>query len=197
MAERSAILGALRMDGLRWIAACAALSAGAVLAQQRAHVHGVARLDAALDGPMLTLALEAPLDGLLGFERAPRSAAEQRAARELLERLRTDTSLLKPDPAAGCERTDLQIESAVLDAGAAKGAAGPQESNPDRHAHAHADLEATWTFRCRSPGQLGFVDVGLATAWPRIGRIEVRIAGPRGQSAQQLRRPATRVAWPR
>ena len=40
----------------------------------QAHVHGAVQLEVALDGPTLSIALEAPLDSLLGFERAPRTA---------------------------------------------------------------------------------------------------------------------------
>ena len=36
-----------------------------------AHVHGVARIDLAVDGDQLTLSLEMPLDNLVGFEHAP------------------------------------------------------------------------------------------------------------------------------
>ena len=170
----------------RWLAlvgACAALAAGA---QQPAHQHGAARLDAALDGPLLTLALNTPLDSLLGFERAPRGAAEQRAARELVERLRSDASLLRPDPAAGCVRSGVELESAALSLGQAR---------PD--ADGHAELDATWTFRCEAPQKLAFIDLGLVAAWPRIGRIDAQIASVRGQSLQVLRPPARRLAWPR
>ena len=62
-----------------WVAVALMLSALPVLAAQpaHAHVHGAVQLDVAVDGPTLTLTLEAPLDSVVGFERAPRTAAEK------------------------------------------------------------------------------------------------------------------------
>jgi len=155
-------------------------------AQQHAHQHGVVQIDAALDGPTLSVALNAPLDNLLGFERPPRSAAEQRAAKELIQRLKDDPALIRPDPAAGCERSELQLESAALGLGNAP---------PD--ADGHAELDATWSFRCKAPERLAYIELGLIAAYPRIGRAEVQIAAAKGQSRQVLKRPAQRIAWPR
>lgn len=174
---------------LAWLAASlVALAASTVpaAAQQHAHQHGVVRIDAALDGALLTVALNAPLDNLLGFERPPRSAAEQRAAKELIQRLKDDPALIRPDPAAGCERSELQLESAALGLGNAA---------PD--GDGHAELDATWSFRCKAPERLAFIDLGLIAAYPRIGRAEVQIAAAKSQSRQVLKRPAQRIAWPR
>ena len=49
-------------------------------AAQHAHEHGRLRLAIAIDGEQLSIALEAPLDSLVGFERAPRTDAERRSA---------------------------------------------------------------------------------------------------------------------
>ena len=46
----------------------------------KAHQHGVARLDVAVEATRVTLYLDTPLDNLLGFERAPRTDAERKAA---------------------------------------------------------------------------------------------------------------------
>jgi hypothetical protein len=52
-------------------------SPAAVLAQEHAHVHGLVSLNVAVDGRILTVQLEAPLDSLLGFEHRPRTDAAQ------------------------------------------------------------------------------------------------------------------------
>jgi len=163
-----------------------AASAAPAAAQQHAHRHGVVQIDAALDGPLLSVVLNAPLDNLLGFERPPRGAAEQRAAKELIQRLTDDPSLIRPDPAAGCDRSELQLESAALGLG---------DAAPD--GDGHAELDATWSFRCKAPDRLAFIDLGLMAVYPRIGRADVQIASAKGQSRQVLKRPAQRIAWPR
>jgi Protein of unknown function (DUF2796) len=151
------------------------------------HQHGVARLDAALDGRMLTLAFASPLDNLLGFERKPRNEVERQAAQALVERWRGDaTGLLRPDPAAGCRLVAVELESAVLGVGAASAGAGE-----------HAELEAEWRFECAEPARLAFIELGLIAAYPRLKRVEVQIATAGGQRRQLLSRSASRLAWPR
>jgi hypothetical protein len=68
------------------------------------HVHGVVALDVALEGPRVVLSLKAPLDSLVGFERAPRTDAERRAAADVPARLREPDALFKLDPATGRPR---------------------------------------------------------------------------------------------
>jgi hypothetical protein len=50
------------------------------LAKEGAHVHGLVKLDVAVDAKTLTVQLEAPLDSLVGFEHRPRTAAQKQAA---------------------------------------------------------------------------------------------------------------------
>lgn len=82
------------------------------------HVHGVVALDVALDvaleGPRVVLSLKAPLDSLVGFERAPRTDAERRAAADVPARLREPDALFKLDPATGCRRVSVEVAAPVL-----------------------------------------------------------------------------------
>ena len=57
---------------------CLASAGHAVAAADTAHEHGALKLDVAIDGQLLLISMEAPLDNLLGFERAPRSVAPTR-----------------------------------------------------------------------------------------------------------------------
>jgi hypothetical protein len=89
----------------------AALWLAPVQAAPHAHQHGVAKLAVAVDGNTLTIDLDAPLDGFLGFERAPRNDAERKAAADLLARLRDAAGLFKPDAAAGCKAAEVTIDA--------------------------------------------------------------------------------------
>ncbi len=149
------------------------------------HQHGVLPLDAVLDGPVLTVSFSLPLDSALGFERAPRSAAEKQAAQRLVERLRTDATLVQPDPAAGCTREEVTLASAAL------GLGGGEATGE------HADIDASYRFRCQAPARLAHIDLGLVAAFARIARIEAQLVGAKGQARQVLRRPAQRLTWPR
>lgn len=168
-----------------WLLASLSLALPALAAEhghagQHAHQHGLMKLDVALEGQSLTVDLESPLDSLLGFERAPRTAAERQAATTVLNQLRQG-QLLKPDAAAQCQLAEATVEAPVLTqpAGAAAGE--------------HADLDAHYRFTCQQPAQLRQLELGLFDAFARLQRVEVQWAGPQGQSRQVLQRPNRRL----
>lgn len=178
-------------DGLRLAALALALTATAsatsTVHAAAPHEHGSGQLAAALEGEALTLALTLPLDSLLGFERAPRTAAEKQAADKAIDKLRRDTDIVRPDPAAQCERSDVTLVSAVLGLGSATSASADE----------HADVDATYTFRCKQPARLAHVDLPVMTAFPRVARIEAQLIAEKGQSRQSLKRASARLVWPR
>ncbi len=152
-------------------------------ATEAAHVHGLMHVDIAVDRQVLTVQLESPLDSLLGFERRPRTPAERQAADALLKQMGDAAALFKPDAAAQCLPTKASLESAALQSTApAAGNEGDKESE-------HADLDASYEFRCAHPDKLTVVEVGLFDAFKRLQKIEVQVAGAKSQSKQTLRRP--------
>jgi Protein of unknown function (DUF2796) len=154
------------------------LSAASV-AQGHAHQHGVVRLDVAIDGQALTLSLDAPLDSLLGFEHRPRTAAEKAGMAALLKQLDPGAALWRPNAQAQCSLIKTTLESALLQAPAPSAA----------EAGEHADLDGSWEFRCAQVDQLSSIELGLFDAFKRIQRIEVQVAGPKGQLKRELKRP--------
>lgn len=157
-----------------------ALAAGAAFlafaAQAAPHQHGVVALNVALDGTALTLELDAPLDSLVGWERAPRNDSERRAAADALQRLRDPAQLFTPDAAAQCQAAAPQVNAGLLAPGT-KPAAGE-----------HADLQASYRWTCAQPTQLRSIALPIFDAFKRIQRIEVQAVGPHGQRKATLRR---------
>lgn len=170
-------VSALHAVGLALALLAAALPARA----GKAHEHGAARLDVAVDGAQLTLALEMPLDSVVGYERAPRTEAERQAAAAALARLRGGAALFRTDAAAGCTLASAQVTAPVLEPAA--GAAKPP-------ADGHADLEANYVFQCAQPARLAAVEVLLFDAFKRLERIEVQAVLAKGQRKAVLRRTA-------
>ena len=189
---------------MRAVASLLTLVACTTSATGKPHEHGVVRLDVSIEGPALTVAMTAALDNWLGFERAPRTDAERKAAAEVLARLRNPqqgTPLFVPDAAAQCQLVKAEVSAPVLEPGAkptAKSGAAPA-SPPAAHKGGaeHADLETSYTFQCAQPTQLRTLELGLFDAYKRIQRIHVQVAGPKGQSKVTLRRPARSVALTR
>lgn len=148
-------------------------------AQQKAHVHGVVTLDVAVDASTLGIHVEAPADSLLGFEHRPRTAEQKQAVVQLQQRLRDAAQWLRPNTEAACQLREATVESELFDT-AAQGKA--QEDG-------HADVDADVRVECRQPQALTSLDVGLFDAFPRMQRIDVQIAGPKGQARATLKRP--------
>lgn len=159
------------------LALCGAAFAG------KAHQHGVARLDLAVDGGAVTVAVEMPLDGLVGFERAPRTDAERQAAAAALARMRDGGALLRFDAAAQCRLVESRVQAPMLETPAA---AAPNGQSGD----GHADLDASYTFACARPARLATLELMLFESFERIERVEVQAALPLGQRKAVLRRPA-------
>jgi Protein of unknown function (DUF2796) len=165
-------------------------------AQAQAHEHGAARLDVAFDGRLLSLRLEAPLEALFGFERAPRNAAERQLVDAGIARLKAADRMFRPDAAAACSLRRIELESAALKLGAQAGTAQPQLRAQDASAE-HADLEATIEFDCKDSAKLAAIELGLFDAFARLQRIDVQIVTAKAQSKRMLKRPASRVSLPR
>ena len=175
----------MRHDRLSWLAVAVTLASPLAFAG-KAHQHGVAQLDIAYEAGKLTVALDSPLDNLLGFERAPRTDAERQAANAAVARLKDGAALFSIDPAAQCSLGKTELESAPLKLGppGAKGADG------------HADMAASWEFVCKGAPS-AWIDVGLIDAFRRLSTLEVQAVGGKAQGKSTLKRPAKRLVLPR
>lgn len=147
------------------------------------HQHGVAKLDVAVEARRITLQFESPLDNLLGFERAPRTAAERQQADAAVAKLKAADTLFRIDPAAGCKLTQVELVSAALGLG--------KRDPADTH-EGHADVDADIEFSCADASKAGFIDTGLF-GFTRLQQVAVQVVTPRGQFKRDLKRPAGRI----
>lgn len=149
-------------------------------ASVQAHVHGEARLEIGLAGNTLELRLKVPQEALLGFERAPQSAAEREAWRVLQARLANPTALFSLPAAADCQ--------------AANGPE-PEHLRPLSAGDGHRDLILAYRWHCRQPERLRALDSQLFSEFPRLQRIRVDFAGPNGQKSGRLSARQARFTW--
>lgn len=148
-----------------------------------AHVHGIAKLQVAVDGNILTLGFESPLDNLLGFEHMPRNDKQKAAVRAMAERLNKPETLFLPTLAARCVPVSAKLESPVLEPEKKTGGDG------------HADLDADFVFKCAQPGELRGMEVKLFDAFANLRRLDVQVAGARGQAAVRLTPAQRQISW--
>jgi len=156
----------------------------------KAHSHGVAQLEVAIDGPTIKLKLESPLDSLLGFERAPRNDAERDRVRVMAQALRSGPFV--PTAAARCRLERVSLRSAVL-APELLGESGPAAGG--KADDEHVDLDAGFVYRCEDPKALAGVDVMLFDHFKRLRRVDTQVAGPKGQAALKLTAKSRQIRW--
>jgi hypothetical protein len=144
---------------------CCALPAYA----QHKHVHGEGRLEVSIDKEIVTLHLEMPLDAAVGFERAPKSDKEKT--------LRDAAALWLPTPAAGCAVQSVEVGMPKFDGGG------------------HADIDASYVFRCANPAALKGIETTLFKNFGRLYRLETQRVGPAGQGAQRLTPKSPVLGW--
>ncbi len=97
-----------------------------VLAQQDAHVHGIASMNIAVEGEELQIEFVTPSDGIVGFEYAPSTAAEIKAVADALSTLENPRSLFIIPTSAQCKLHEVEVERHA-------------EGDHDDHAHDEHD----------------------------------------------------------
>jgi Protein of unknown function (DUF2796) len=168
-----------------WCVVALGLSIGSAWSQGQPHVHSAARLGVTVDTNKVTLQVQAPLAGLMGFERPPRGEAETRRAAAAIAALKSASKLFRFTAAAGCTATGVELESAVLKLGRAAATESPGD---------HANLDATYVFNCANAAKATAVDVGVFDAFGRISNLKVDIVTAKGQFKRDLKRPAKRIS---
>lgn len=156
------------------LAILGALLAGGYAHAHGAHVHGAATLAVALDGERLELALDAPGDTIVGYERAPRDDAERAALADARALLAAPARWIALPADAACV---LQSSSAAFDLAAGE--------------HAAFDVQAAW--RCAAPEALTVLDLTLFAPFPRLQRVTANLVLPDRQDSVELTPRSTQL----
>ena len=148
-----------------------------------AHEHGVARLNAVLDGKALELELESPAMNLVGFEHLATTDADKAKVAAARKQLEQPLALFSLPKAAGCVVSSQELESPLFGdkpeddhdhATDGKGAAA--------HDHDHSEIHAHYQFTCASPAALKNLDLAnIFKTFPATQKIQVQLIGPSGQ----------------
>lgn len=169
---------------LAWLAALAMVVPAAAAAQGHgAHVHGLGRLDIAVEGQAMEMELAMPGADVVGFEHAPETAEDRAKVAEAAAALERGATLFAFPAEAGCRLEGAEVESGLLEDDHG------EEGHRDEHGQggeAHAEFRARYKFRCERPDRLTHVEVGLFARFPAAREIEVRTITPRGQGAAEL-----------
>lgn len=143
-----------------------------------AHEHGVAKLNAVLDGNTLELELDSPAMNIVGFEHVASSDADKAKVAAARQQLEQPLKLFGVAPAAGCKEDAQELESPLF----GDAAQADEDGDSHEHGHAHADVNAHYQLTCATPGKLTQIDLGpLFKTFPQTQKINVQLIGPNGQ----------------
>lgn len=206
------------------------LSAGAVLAIQAvspaaasaaerehgAHVHGVSRLNVAIEGHTVLMEWIAPGADIVGFEHPAESDADKAAVQDAVHALEDATTLFVFPPEAACRLESAEVETSLLehhDGHDEHHDEGHDDRHDDEHQedeHAdhheheegdehhdetHSEFEIRYGFHCDQPDRLDHIEVKVFERFPGAEEIDAQVIAPGGQTAQELTPASSRLAF--
>lgn len=167
--------------------------------QESKHVHGEVTLNLALENDLLSVEMEAPAINVVGFERAPRDAAEEKVVRDAAAWLSAGRALLGVPAAAGCRRVDATVEAPKWGDAKGKDAGNHDHDHDHDHEHgddehAHADYLATASYKCSNPSALAWIEVWALRQLRDVTEVTVNVVTPEVQKSVRTSRADERIA---
>ncbi len=158
--------------------------------QLRAHQHGQAELNLAVEGQRVFVELITPAANLLGFEHAPRTPTERTHLEQRLDLIQQGPQLIRFPQAAQCRQELAEIESPLLNAVTRQS----QAPEPDHHAPgektaetaAHSEFHIRFAFHCEQPTALTHAELLLWEHFAAFERVHARLITATGQRSVQL-----------
>lgn len=143
-----------------------ALAAGR---EEKAHVHGAARLGIALEGKNGKLEFHVPASSIYGFEYAARSAADKKAKEKGLQKFEDKIAeMVVFDPSLKCE---IKKDMYEVD----------QRDN-------HADVEYEFRVTCEKSPMGTSVMIDVTKVFPRIKAVQVDVLGDGVQKSVEIKK---------
>ena len=191
--------------------ACAAPA----IAQQSAHVHGIAAINLAIDDGELEIEFVSPAESIVGFEYEPDTADERKAVEDAIALLRDPENLFELPASAECKLHEVEAERH------AEGGHDEHEheekhaehdeheheekhaehdeheheekhAEHDEHAHeesgdseSHSEFHAHFHFDCEGSA-IEEITLRLFETWPRIETVQVQALAPTGQTGGNI-----------
>jgi hypothetical protein len=163
--------------------------------QLDAHEHGVAQLNAVLDGEELVIELVSPAANIVGFEHAPATEQDREAIKNARAMLMDGGALFRFPAEAECVLGHVSVDTELELHAGEKNEAGPGHDHDsgehdlvaDDHDHdAHGDFRAEYRFHVGRPAALTYLEVRLMQLFPAVERVKVQLATQSTQTAVEL-----------
>lgn len=161
-----------------------------------AHEHGVAKLNAVLDGNTLELELDSPAMNLVGFEHAASSDADKAKVAAVRQQLEQPLKLFGLSGAANCKEDQQALESPLFGDASKADDESDEHEHEHEHGHQHSDIGAHYQLTCANPDKMTQLDLApLFKAFPATQKINVQLIGPNGQKGVETTPAKAAVAF--
>jgi hypothetical protein len=157
-------------------------------AAQHAHVHGHAKVNVVVEGRTATIEVIAPADGIYGFERAPRNAAERQQRESGLRQLRERISeMVIFEADRGCRFSVARLDDSTSGGrGHARGRGHSHASVSAAHPDEHREVHAEYSVACQRPLSGSQLRFGVGRVFPGIRELDVQLISERGQNGLKI-----------
>ena len=170
----------------------------------KAHEHGVAHMNVALEGNELYIELISPAANIVGFEHQPRTQEQKAAVKEAIKKLEAGEALFVLPSGAEGELAKSEVYTDIASDSDHKSEDArthehneidkKDEDNKRRHQEnhesdkheSHSEFRAEYHFVCKKPEKLAHIDVMLFSVFPGIEHIEVQLLTGTKQTALDL-----------
>lgn len=153
--------------------------------QHGSHVHGVGKLNVALDGKDLIIELGSPAANIVGFEHAPKNEQQIHEMHEALELLGSGEKMFALTAKAQCNLHEANVDNDMVEGHHHEHEKGHSEKDHTDET-GHSEFSATYHFKCEDPNSLKAINVMLFSHFPGFEEIEVQLLTPKRQTAVEL-----------
>lgn len=183
------------------------LTFGFPASAHEAHVHGLARMNLAVDGQEVEIELDSPLANFVSFEHEPETDAQKQEVRAMAATLQKAETLFILPVEAKCRLEKVSLESEaigdeLLSTEKPGQAESKHEHSHDGHSHdeheehgEHGDIEVEISFVCLAPEKLNGMTVDLFRAFPDLHKVEVQMVTSGKQGAAELVPESNALRW--
>jgi hypothetical protein len=161
---------------------------GDALGTAGAHEHGIARLDLAVDGPVLTAELEIPGVTAFGFEHEPTTDDDRRAIARAIEAVerRFDEALVL-DPEYGCSVVEASARAAHEDEEHAAPTHDDEErAHSDESGEEHAELRGRIVFRCQRDPTGSEARLAIRELFAAVEHVDLQVISTDRQTGRRV-----------
>jgi len=153
---------------------------------QSAHVHGEGRVNIAIDGNRIFMALEIPGADIVGFEHEALSSDEKAAVARAIAQLGDPMQLLRFEADADCE---LRTANAATK-GEHEEHEGEEHADHDQHEdeEAHGTFVAEYEFECTNIDALGFIEFTYFSLFNNAHSLDIVLIDGNGQRRTEIDR---------